>query len=145
MTVNLSTLYGRPVLDVSSATTVGSVRCGVVAAVDGTVHALVLDKTPAEGSILSWSSIKSIGPDAITVESAEVFRVPSEEEDRAAKGDLDPIGKRVLTSDGEAIGELTDLSVDEVSGTVEEVAIGDDRLPGTSIVGSGDYAVVVRR
>ena len=145
MTANLSALYGRSVLDVSSATTVGNVRCGLVDAEDGTVEALVLDKTPGDGSILSWSSIKSIGPDAITVESADVFRVPGDGEKRAAKGDLDPIGKRVLTDGGEEIGELSDLTVDEDSGTVEGVTVGDHHLPGTSIIGSGDYAVVVKQ
>ncbi|MGI8709912.1 MAG: PRC-barrel domain-containing protein [Acidimicrobiales bacterium] len=145
MTVNLSELYGRSVLDVSSATTIGSVRCGVVAAREGRVEALALDGTPGEESILAWSAIKSIGPDALTVDNTQDLRKPAEGEDRAAKGDTDPIGKNVFTDAGEAIGQLTDLRVDEDSGRVEEVTIGGERLAGTVIMGSGSYAVVVDR
>lgn len=145
MTVNLSELYGRSVLDVSSATTIGTVRYGVVAEREGRVKGLVLDGTPSEGSILAWSTIKSIGPDAVTVETPDELRQPAEGEEQASKGDLDPIGKRVLTDAGEALGELTDLRVDEDSGTVEEVTIGAERLDGSSIMGSGEYAVIVDR
>ncbi len=145
MTINISNLYGRDVLDVATAKTVGKIRCAIIDAPSGKVNALVLDKTLNDAEILSWSDIKSIGPDAITVESVDVFRAAGKGEERAAKGDLDPVGKRVLTDAGEEVGELSDIVVDEESGTVEHAIVGDGQVGGQGILGSGNYAVVVER
>lgn len=144
MTINLRELAGRSVLDISSATTIGRVVHGVLDPGRGAVIALRLDKTSGPGTVLPWESIKAIGPDAITVEAADLVREPTgRSEQRAVEGGLDPIGRRVLTDRGVEIGSVVDLRVDDASGSIERVVTSERELDGGAVVGLGDHALIV--
>lgn len=144
MTTKLADLAGRPVLDVSSATTVGQVGHAILDADDGRIAALHLAKVDGDADLLPWDSIKAIGPDAITIESvARLRQASTAAESKGADQSLDPIGARLLTTSGVELGRVTDIEVDDASGSVETIATAEARHPGSSTVGFGSYALVV--
>ncbi len=145
-TINLSQLSGRSVMDVASAATIGRVDSGIIDAKAGRVVALSLSGTDADGVLLPWTSVKAIGPDAVTVESGEVLQQPEGPlEERGAAGDTDPFGKLLLDDGGKAHGTVSDLVVDEASGEICAVVAGEETIEAPEFLGSGDYAVVITR
>ncbi|HXH58672.1 PRC-barrel domain-containing protein [Iamia sp.] len=145
MTVRLQPLSGRSVLDLTTATTVGEVRCAALDPGAGEVAALVLKKTPGAESLLPWTAIKAIGPDAITIETRDVLVAPEgPKQERAASGDLDPLGKRTFNDMGEALGQVDDLVVDDHTGRITEIVVDGRHFDGSALIGSGGYAVIVR-
>jgi len=60
-----------------------------------------------------------------------------------AQGDTHPLGKRILTEDGVALGNLVDLECDAVSGLIRRLVLADDDLAGKRLLGIGPFAVVV--
>ncbi|CAN5508353.1 hypothetical protein BH10ACT1_BH10ACT1_11960 [soil metagenome] len=144
MTIRLSDLAGRPILDVSTAKTIGTVGYGIVDPTRNVLAALHLAKSSGSGPILPWESIKAIGPDALTIDSVELTRPPiGHAEQRAVDGPLDPIGRRILTERGTLLGTVVDLAVDEISGSIEQVITDTRSLEGGAISGIGGYALIV--
>lgn len=145
MTVRLQPLGGRSILDLTTATSVGQVQCATLDPGLGEVAALVLKKTPGAETLLPWSAIKAIGPDAITIETRDVLVAPEgPKQQRAASGDLDPLGKRTFNDMGEALGHVDDLVVDDDTGRITEVIIDGRSFDGSTLIGSGPYAVILR-
>lgn len=94
--------------------------------------------------IVGFDDSGGIGVDALTVDSEESLRAPmSDREKRSASGELDPIGRLVLTEEGLQLGEVADIDFDPVDGTVEQILLGDDELAGRRLLGVGAHAVVV--
>ena len=72
------------------------------------------------------------------------LRPPADDRERAAaEGKLDLVGKRALSERGNELGELDDVTFDAASGSLEELLIGDRRVPARSLLGSGSYAAVL--
>jgi sporulation protein YlmC with PRC-barrel domain len=141
--VIINDLLGRDVLDLSTATTAGRVDDAVVDPQQRTVRGLVVGKAPGPGTWLSWSDIKSIGPDAVTIDRPDLIT--------AAPNDLGPgcrgggvLGGRVLTDRGRELGPLSTIDVDPESGAVKAIVLADRQLPADQLVGIGSYATVVR-
>lgn len=144
MTVRLTDLAGRAVLDVSTAKTVGTVGYGIADPTRKVLAALHLSKSTGPGPVLPWESIKAIGPDALTIDSVELTRPPvGHAEQRAVDGALDPIGKRILTEQGTLLGSVVDLAVEETSGSIEQIITDTRPLKGEAISGLGGYALIV--
>ena len=144
MTINFDDLRHRPILDISTATTIGRVEHLVIDPSDSSVQALTIGKAQDNATVLPWSGINAIGPDAVTVDTTGQLRAPeSELEQRATSGDVDPIGKMVLSDDGDHHGTLRDLVIDTDSGSITELLVGDRTLPGRALMGVGDYAAIV--
>lgn len=140
----LADLTGRPVLDVSSATTVGQVKRAVLDPREGRISALQLAKVDDAADLLPWDGIKAIGPDAITIDSASVLRTAeSAAESRASEYGLDPLGARLLTTAGVGLGTVSDLELNEGSGVIDAVSADGVSHPGSAIVGFGSYALVI--
>jgi sporulation protein YlmC with PRC-barrel domain len=144
VTIPLSELRGRPVLDISSATTVGQLQLAVVDPARGGVVAFRVRSSQGPGDLLPWESITSIGPDAVTVESVDLLRGPvGRAEQRAAEHGHDPIGALVITDRGEEVGTVTEVLIDETSGAIERLVTDRVDQPAPTIIGMGDYALVV--
>lgn len=135
----------RQVVGTEDAAQVGRVKRFVVSPTDQQVSAVVLDKTPnKKESLLDWSELQSFGRDAVTVRSAEVFRAPhGQDEELAAKGKLDLLGKPVLTERGDGLGEVQDVDFDAETGHVTALQTSKEEVRGNRILGIGTYAVVV--
>ncbi|HEX2577963.1 MAG TPA: PRC-barrel domain-containing protein [Aquihabitans sp.] len=146
MDVKATDLEHRSVMDISAAVTVGRVERLVVDPASAQVAGIVLGKADGPETFLPWASIKAVGADAITIESRAALRAPSGPlEERGAAGDLEPIGKRVLTEAGDEIGVLGDLLIDGDSGRVLKLGVGERAIEGSSLLGVGDYAAVISR
>ena len=136
-------VLGQPVVSASSADKVGTVSALVVDPAGGRLAALRV-KGP-EADFVGWDDLRGIGPDAVVISSTDALRLArTPMEERARDGDVDLIGKRVLTDAGAELGTLADVEFDPETGLLETVIVGERRLPGGGIRGVGPYAVVVR-
>ena len=138
--------YGRKVVSIDDAETIGRLEAFVIDAGQRSVVGLRLAKVQGDRPFVSWSDVQGFGTDAVTVPSAGVLRLAmSEAEERAASKEFQPIGKLVLSELGTVLGKVEDVDFDEGSGAL----VGFDLGPGGSVAGDrllglGSYAVVVR-
>lgn len=135
---------GHKVVSSGTADTVGKVKGFVVDPVSRSVLALRLKKTDG-GDILCWRDLTAFGADAVTVTGADKI-VESDEGVTALTGKQhEVLGKRVLSSWGDELGEVADVDFDPETGLVAALAIkGNDDVVGSRLIGIGEYAVVVR-
>jgi YD repeat-containing protein len=141
--MRLSELQGRRVIATGTAATVGHVTGAVIDAHGRTLAALRVKGAPA-GELLPWSEISGLGPDAIMVNDPEAVRQPSGREAELTGKYHDFLGKRLLSDEGEELGQVTDLTFDD-DGTVVEIHSSDGSIRGATLVGCGSYAAVVHR
>jgi uncharacterized protein YrrD len=142
--MKLSELQGKLVVEVATARKAGNVEDALVSPSHDSVNALVV-KVAQQGPsrILSTQSLGAIGPDAVTVESAELLRPAEQVPELAGLASLaSVIGSRVLTSDGKVLGAISDVTFDPSSYSVlsyEYKPSGlKSRLKGRSSVAPGD-------
>lgn len=134
-------LTGRTVMDVGDARGLGVVESLVL---DPSNHRVVGLRVSGDSPVLRFDDVRSFGPDAVTVEGAHTLHQPSNDvEQRAIENDLDPLGRRVIADDGNVLGELADVDVDD-DGTIRKLLVGTAELNGDRLLGVGGYAVVVR-
>ena len=142
--IRFSDISGNPVMDTSTATTVGKIAAPVVDPVSQRVVAFRIKRSKGPGDVLLWDAVAGLGPDAITVESAErLADPPAELKDRSSKH-LDLIGRDVLTENGHALGAVKDVEFDPGTGAVTSLLLKDSFVDGDRLLGIGRYAVVVR-
>ncbi len=139
--MRFSQAKGHQVVSTNDADTIGKVDGFVVDTGTAKVVALHLKKTPGDGDLLSWADLKAFGTDAVTVESASLLAKASD----AAKGQ-DVVGSRILTEDGEELGEVKDVEFDTADGSVTAlVTKNGDEVEGIRMIGLGSYALIVKR
>ena len=139
--MNLTGIIGRPVLDLSSATTIGRVDDVVVDASERRVVGFLLGKVTGTATWLTWDVMAALGADAITVNGVGDLQAAPDGTNglKAAKA----LGGRVLTDGGRELAALVDLDVDPTTGAVTALSLGDRTLPAEALVGIGSYATVV--
>lgn len=144
-TIELSSLRHRDVLDTGTATSVGRVEGLVVDAGRQTVAALLVGGSSTGNVLVGWSDL-TVGPDAVTIASGEALRGATTDGERRVLDDgLTVIAKPVLTDAGHELGVLHDVFVDAGTGRIDRLDLGDGPpIPGASLIGVGDHAVVVR-
>ena len=138
--------YGRKVVSTDDAETIGRLEAFVIDAEQRSVVGLRLAKVRGDGPFVSWSDLQGFGTDAVTVPSAGVLRLASDEaEERAASKGSQPIGKPVLSEWGTVLGKVEDVDFDEGSGALVGFDLGDaGSVASDRLLGLGSYAVVVR-
>ncbi|MET0144641.1 MAG: PRC-barrel domain-containing protein [Ilumatobacteraceae bacterium] len=139
--MNLSSVIGRPVVDLSSATTIGRVDDAVV---DTTAHRIVgfvLGKVAGPATFLPWESMTALGADAVTIADLHVLGTPPGEPGGSLTSKA--LGARVLTDAGRELAALVDLDIDPTDGAVTSLTLSDRTLPAESLLGIGSYATVV--
>ncbi|MFI5763122.1 PRC-barrel domain-containing protein [Streptomyces sp. NPDC051563] len=132
---------GRAVVALVTAETLATVTGLAIAPTPARIAALRL-KGKGAGTLVKWSDVQTLGPDAVTVRSADNIRTDSDTSVPADKHH-DPIGKRVLTETGQDMGLLHDIDFDETTGHVQHLIVGGQEIPGDRLLGAGTYAVVI--
>lgn len=132
----------RRVVSTTTADTLGRVDELLVDPRRRAVVALHLTKSKV-GDTLEWSDVLAFGDDAVTVSGPDKLREASEEMALLAGKDHRLVGKRVLSTTGDDLGEVVDVDFDPTSGRVVTIQLYDDAVEGERLVGVGSYAVVV--
>jgi sporulation protein YlmC with PRC-barrel domain len=142
--IRFSDISGNPVMDTSTATTVGKVKAPVVDPVIQRVVGFRVSKSKGEGDFVLWEGLAGLGPDALTVDSADRLADPPAELKDRAGSKLDLLGRRVLTENGHDLGKVRDVEFDPADGRVTSLMLKDAFVDGARLLGIGSFAVVVR-
>jgi sporulation protein YlmC with PRC-barrel domain len=127
----------------SSATDLGSVSHLLVDARQRRVAAVVIGHGK-RAQLVDWAQLSGFGPDAIMVVDEDALRPPADDRERAAtEGSLELVGRRALSERGNELGQIEDVTFDADTGVLEDLLIGDRRVPAGSLLGSGSYAAVL--
>jgi sporulation protein YlmC with PRC-barrel domain len=141
--IRFSDISGNPVMDTSTATTVGKVQAPIVDPVVQQVVGFRVRKSKGPGDVLLWSSVAGLGPDALTVDSSERLAEPPEQLKHRSNSKLDLIGRKVLTENGHELGKVKDVEFDPADGRVTSLMLKDSFVDGERLLGIGSFAVVV--
>ena len=142
--IRFSDIDGNPVMDTSTATKVGKVQAPIVDPVTQRVIGFRVKKSKGPGDVVLWEGLAGLGPDALTVDSAErLAEAPAEWKGRAG-GKRDLLGRRVLTEHGHDLGKVRDVEFDPTDGRVTSLMLKDAFVDGERLLGIGRFAVVVR-
>lgn len=142
--MRVTDLNKRPVMDVSSATTVGRIDDVVVDPGTKQIVGFTLRKTPGKQSWLAWDRLKALGADAATVDTVEALTDGPDEEVAPPLKSGKVIAGIVLTNQGLSLGNLADVEFDPDSGTVTDLVLDTGRTMGAdTLLGIGRYAMVV--
>lgn len=134
----------RDVVNTATATRVARVDGFVVLPGPARVALLRLGKVSGAGTLLAWDDVQGFGPDAVTVAADAVLRPARDAwEKRAEDGDLEILGKRVLTERGMELGTVADVDFDPETGAVTTLITKTETITGDRLIGLGGYAVVV--
>jgi len=134
---------GRKVMSRSSASELGSVSHLLVDARQRRVAAVVIGHGK-KAQVIDWAQLSGFGPDAIMVVDEDALRPPADDRERAAtEGRLELVGRRALSERGNELGQIEDVTFDADTGVLEDLLIGDRRVPAGSLLGSGSYAAVL--
>jgi sporulation protein YlmC with PRC-barrel domain len=135
---------GRKVVSRASAEELGKLAHVVVDAGRGQVVSLVVGKG-RKALLVDWQQVSGFGPDAVMVADEGALHPPRDDRERAAAdGNLDLVGKRVLSDMGEDLGPVTDIEFDPASGMLQTLVLGNHEAPAATLLGAGAYAAIVR-
>ncbi len=136
---------GRKVVSRASAKELGAVGRLLVDAEQRQISAVVIGRGK-RARLVEWSQLSGFGPDAVMVVDEGALRSPTDDRERdGIDGKLDLLGKRTLSERGNELGKIDDVTFDTGTGRLEDLVIGDRRIPAGALLGSGSYAVVLDR
>jgi uncharacterized protein YrrD len=137
--VRATELMGLPVVTLDKAATVGEVRDVFFDPARSRVVALTVRGrgllSPALIGLLPTGSVRSIGRDAVMIDTADSLVGHREGMSSAVDDQIEVIGKRVVTDNGGALGSVIDV--------VLEVDGGDAIVVGAEIERSGEGRVIL--
>ena len=134
---------GRKVVSRASAQELGAVNHLLADVLQRRVASIVIGRGK-KAQFVDWGQLSGFGPDAVMVADETSLRDPADDRERAAaEGKLELVGKRTLSELGNELGPIDDVTFDADSGALEDLAIGDRRIPAGSLLGNGSYAAVV--
>ena len=136
---------GRKVVSRTSAQELGTLNHLLVDDQQRQVASIVMGRGK-KAQLIDWAHVTGFGPDAVMVADDSSLRSPANDrEDAASEGKLELVGKRTLSELGNELGQIDDVTFDADSGALEELVIGELRVPAGSLLGSGSYAAVLER
>jgi uncharacterized protein YrrD len=138
--------HGRKVVSRTTAETLGELRHMVVDTSRRHVAAIVVNKGKGKrhAFLVDWEHVSGFGPDAVMVESEDTLRPPTDDQEQAAAdGKLELVGKRALSEKGNEHGPIADVEFDPDSGNIGSVLVGEERIPATDLLGVGSYAAIL--
>ncbi len=133
---------GREVVSRSTAETVGQVSEFVIDPQSHSIVAVTLKQTQ-HGDTVLWAALNAFGVDAVTVPDADVILDANDAVAALAGKNHRLLGKRVLNTDGEDLGDVTDAEFDPATGQLTALLLGNDTVRGERLIGIGSYAAVV--
>ncbi len=137
-------LTGRKVVSTDNASTVGVVADYLVDPEVPAVVALILSKTPGQGSVLPWANVMAVGNDAVTVPTAEAIITPDDYLTKLSGARHALPGKRVLTTAGEDVGTVRNVEFDQATGRLDALIMESGPIAPDRLLGVGSYAAIVR-
>ncbi|MGI8764078.1 MAG: PRC-barrel domain-containing protein [Ilumatobacteraceae bacterium] len=140
--MNVSELVGRPVLDLSTATTAGRIDDIVVDPASRCVAGFRLAKTSGPSTWLAWDNVAAVGADAVTIERPDLLTEEPNGSGRGVRSDK-VLGGRLLTDEGRDVGPLADIEIDAESGAVRSLIVPTGRMAPEALLGIGSYATIV--
>lgn len=141
--IRFSDIAGNPVMDTSTATTVARLQAPILDPATRRVVGFRVRRSKGPGNVLLWESVAGLGPDAVTVATAEHLADPPAELKPRAGRKLDVLKRRVLTEHGHGLGKLRDIEFDPADGRITSLMLKDSFVDGERLLGIGRYAVVV--
>ncbi len=135
---------GQKVVSTGNASTVGHVDSFVI---DPSVHkvvALSLKKTPGTGTMLPWADVTAFGVDAVTVSGDHLIVDEAGDFAELNGKHHDILKKKILTSTGQQVGTVRDIDFDPADGAILGILTDDQPIDGSTLLGVGSYAVVVK-
>jgi sporulation protein YlmC with PRC-barrel domain len=136
-------VVGRKVVSTASATTIGTVQSLVLVPGQQRAVALSLGKVDGPNTMLPWPAITAFGTDAVTVPGVEALV----SDEQLTEFDSKPhaiLRKKVLTTEGYAVGTVSDVEFDPSDGRIVSLVLDSYRWDGSLLIGVGSYAVIVR-
>jgi uncharacterized protein YrrD len=141
--IRISKLKGQRVLARSTDQLVGSIGQLLLEPASARVVAARVEGAVGTATVLPWDSISAIGPDAVMVESAERLTEPTAQTVGVVTDLYALSGKPLLTEQGDSIGRLEDVEVDEASGRVISLLVDGRSVPLERFIAVGPDAVIV--
>jgi sporulation protein YlmC with PRC-barrel domain len=143
MSESFRAAIGRKVVSRASAKELGAVGHLLIDVQQRQITAVVIGKGK-KARLVEWTQLSGFGPDAVMVGDEGALRPPADDRERdGVDGKLDLLGKRALSERGNALGNIDDVTFDSDTGTLEDLVIGDRRIPAGALLGSGSYAAVL--
>jgi sporulation protein YlmC with PRC-barrel domain len=140
--MRFSDAIGRKIVSTATAETAGKIDEFIVDPHNRTVVALELKKSDG-GDFLPWSGILAFGDDAVTIASADKITDASPQIAELTGKEHRVLGKRVLSTAGDDLGQVADVEFDPATGLLTALRLETDSVDGGRLVGIGSYAVVV--
>ncbi len=136
--MNISELIGKPVVSMVDGEKVGVVKDVMIDADQLKATAILLGGIPGQG-ILPFEQVKSVGHDAITIDSAQAIQWATGHLSTAAGRKADELKKLpVMDSSGTALGGIQDIEIDVTTGRLLSMKVG-----GGGVFGIGGHSTVV--
>jgi sporulation protein YlmC with PRC-barrel domain len=142
--IRLSQLIGQRVVQPDGLGMVGSLQRLLLDPGRSTVIAAQLERPEGGDVIMDWAHVANVTNDSVVVHAGQVTRpADSEQEQRLIAGQLELLGKTVLTQEGDSLGELEDLELDEISGRLVRIHAADHAVPVDRLVALGPDALII--
>lgn len=148
---------GLEVVSLQDASVVGEVEGLIVDDQTKVVAALIVNTGSYRSRVLPYALVRSVGEDAVVVESADGIKLISEAPELEALVERDVVlpGAYLLTEGGTLLGKLAGFLVDTVSGGITSLAVTEEDgaeaadpqaallIPAGSITSVGPEIVIV--
>lgn len=108
-------IVGLPIYTLAEGKDIGKITEILVNPSRGLVVALAIENT---SKIVSFASIKSIGKDAVVIDSASQFMELSENRNIERWKDIKIMDSKVITSSGQFMGQVSDFLIDILTGKI---------------------------
>jgi sporulation protein YlmC with PRC-barrel domain len=142
--IRLSQLVGQRVLSRRDGGFIGSIRKMLLDPSRGAISRAALEAPIGGTLMLEWSAVVEVGSDAVMIASDGALGRPAGERDELLLGGrLDLIGKTVLTDEGDSLGELEDVDLDELSGRVVRLHLPGQVVTPGRFVALGPDALII--
>lgn len=142
--MHLSEALGTPVLSRDDAEELGRVRHVVVDVAERRITALHIDGRRKKALLVDWSALSGFGSDAVVVGPGNALRGPTDDRELAmVSGDLDWIGRRVLTDGGDVAGAVQDVEFDASTGALTAIVTERETVGAERLRALGPFCVVV--
>ena len=144
-THSMKAMAGQSVIGLDTAEEIGKVKHFVVATDLHTIERLHVDGRRKKAVFVDWEDLESFGTDRVMVTSAgAVHESDSARDIDAAKGDVVPLGSRILDDAGYDLGTVADVIFDSATGDLVSVLASDGtEFPRDALHSLGSFALVV--
>ncbi|MGW7088407.1 PRC-barrel domain-containing protein [Streptomyces sp. NPDC054871] len=139
----LSQVLGHPVVSAEDARPAGEVAGLGIDPRTRRITELYLRHAKSGGDSVPWSQVRGMGPDAVIIDTGADAATEAGRGGSHSRAHKRLLGMRVLTEYGEDVGTLAEVTFDPDTGSVGDLYVGREQVPGSRLVGLGSYALVL--